>query len=285
MLFGTFSFPESLVCAKLRDTRLNNSGTDMQYILYMSFPFYVLVPPQKVHGKCGSNTVALPTRSLVFQRGIAGVTGYQVAWKDPRGVAGRRRRHGSPSSLCSVPTTRFQTEQARRLDFHRRALVTNLACCGPPAISPARISLLSLPLVLPLLPPLLPICLIFTVSAQPLPSDCFLRVPFIFFWSCQFSRLPHSLERRARVSPGYSASGTFQLACIPASGCVTDKMEQIPPGHCYLCFPAVTHKQAYTFPHVHGHMSLHAREMPGRQLPVLQMHRTDSSPTRGGQAL
>lgn len=25
-------------------------------------------------------------------------------------------------------------------------------------------------------------------------------------------------------------SGTFQLACIPASGCVADKMEQIPPG-------------------------------------------------------
>lgn len=27
-----------------------------------------------------------------FQRGIAGVTRYQVAWKDPRGVEGRRRR-------------------------------------------------------------------------------------------------------------------------------------------------------------------------------------------------
>lgn len=45
MLFGTFSFPESLVCAKLRHTRLNNSATDMQYILYMSFPLYALVPP------------------------------------------------------------------------------------------------------------------------------------------------------------------------------------------------------------------------------------------------
>lgn len=141
------------------------------------------------------------------------------------------------------------------------------------------------PLVLSLLPTLLPICLIFTVSAQPLPPNCFLHVPFIFFWSCQFSHLPHSLERWARVSPGYSASGTFQLACIPASGCVRDKMEQIPPGYCYLCFPAVTHKQAYTFPHMHSHMSLHARKMPGRQLPVLQMHQTDSSPTGEGQAL
>lgn len=32
-------------------------------------------------------------------------------------------------------------------------------------------------------------------------------------------------------------------------------MEQIPPGYCYLCFPPVTHKQAYTFaraqPHEH----------------------------------
>lgn len=155
---------------------------------------------------------------------------------------------GSPFSLCSVPTTHFLTEQARRAEFHRRALVTNFACCGLPAIFPALISALSLSLVLSLLPTLLPICLIFTVSAQPLPPNCFLHVPFIFFWSCQFSRLPHSLERWARVSPGYSVSGTFQLACIPASGCVRDKMEQIPPGYCYLCFPAVTHKQAYTFP-------------------------------------
>lgn len=42
---------------------------------------------------CGTNTVGLPTRSVAFQRGIAGVTRYQVAWKDPRGVPGCRRCH------------------------------------------------------------------------------------------------------------------------------------------------------------------------------------------------
>lgn len=125
-------------------------------------------------------------------------------WSDslPSGVEGSSWRSGmleppfgSPSPLCCVPTTRFQREQAGGLEFHRRASVTNFACCGLPAIFPALISLLSLPLVLSLLPTLLPICLIFTLSAQPLLPNCFLRVPFIFLRSCQFSRLPHSLER------------------------------------------------------------------------------------------
>lgn len=91
----------------------------------------------------------------------------------------------------------------------------------------------------------------FSLSHQLFPP-CFLY----FLLSCQFSHLPPSLERWAHVSAVYSVSGTFQLARTPASGCVGDKMEQIPPGYCYLCFPAVTHKQSYTFTHVHSHMSL-----------------------------
>ena len=54
-------------------------------------------------------------------------------------------------------------------------------------------------------------------------------------------------------------SATFQLACIPASGCVEDKMELIPPGYCYLCFLPVAHQQSYTFTHTHkeNYMSTH----------------------------
>ena len=93
-------------------------------------------------------------------------------------------------------------------------------------------------------------CLVFTVSFRSLPSNFFFPVsPRLY--SCQFSCPPCSLERQACVSPVYRVSGTFQLACIPASGCVGDKMELIPPGYCYLCFPPVTHKQTYTFTHTH----------------------------------
>lgn len=88
---------------------------------------------------------------------------------------------------------------------------------------------------------------------------------------CQSPPPPLPCRKRwACVSPVYCVSGTFQLACIPASGCVGDKMEPIPPGCCYLCFPPVTHKQTYTFKHASargpsaGLLGPSAADAPGR---------------------
>lgn len=87
------------------------------------------------------------------------------------------------------------------------------------------------------------------------PINCFLLAFSYSLSCCQFSRLPRLLERWACVSQVYSMSGTFQLACIPASGCVGDKMEQIPPSYCYLCFPPVTH--THTNKHTSSHVRIH----------------------------
>lgn len=107
--------------------------------------------------------------------------------------------------------------------------------------------------------------------------------------SCQFSRLPHSLEGRVCVSPVYCVSGTFQLARILASGCVGDKMELIPPGYCYLRFPPVTHKQTYTFAHAptQPHEAHIHGICQGTSSLALQIHWTDrySRLTKGGQEL
>lgn len=87
----------------------------------------------------------------------------------------------SPFSLCSVLTTHFQTEQAQHLELHGPAFITSFACCSLPAIFPTLISALSLPLVLSLLPTLLPICLIFTISVQPLPPIVSSMFPLFSF--------------------------------------------------------------------------------------------------------
>lgn len=116
-----------------------------------------------------------------------------------RGMQQMHRFFGSPFSLRSLgaddtfPDRTGTARGASQAIFTGK--VTSFACCGPPAIFPTLIPALSLPLVLSILPTLLPICLIFTVSAQLVPPIVFLHVPFIFFWSCQFSHFPHSLER------------------------------------------------------------------------------------------
>ncbi len=84
------------------------------------------------------------------------------------------------------------------------------------------------------------------------PINCFFPCFSCSLSGCQFL-VCLACWKGKRVSLVYSVSGTFQLACIPASGCVGDKMELIPPGYCYLCFPPVTHKQTYTFTHAQPH--------------------------------
>lgn len=235
----------------------------------------MLVPPQKKSARVESQWIYV--EQTLTANTLGGISA-KNCWSHslPSGVEGSSWRtgtpFGSPSPPCSVPSTHFWTEQARRLDFQRRALATNFACLttlfllfrhSSPHFFPfVSFSPYQLSLSRPIVSSMLPLCS-FGAANSPV---------FLTRWKGE------------RVFHQDTASGTFQLACIPASGCVRDKMEQIPPGYCYLCFPAVTHKQAYTFPHMHSHMSLHARKMPVRQLPVLQMHRTDSSPTRGGQA-
>lgn len=231
---------------------------------------------------CVANTLR-----AAFQWGIVRVTCYQVAWKDPCAVEGCSRRHLVLHFHCTRCRWHI-SRQNRHGQAHgvSQASLSYQFCLLWSACNFPHSYLSSISSSCSVYPAHTSSYLShFHRISSASPANCFLHVPFIFFWSCQSSHFPHSPERWAHVSPGYSVSGTFQLACIPASGSVTDKMEQIPPGYCYLCFPAVTHKQAYTFTHMHSHMSLYAWKMPGRWLLVLQMHWTDSSPTRGGQAL
>ena len=57
-------------------------------------------------------------------------------------------------------------------------------------------------------------------------------------------------------------SATFQLASIPASGCVEDKMELIPPGYCYLCFPPC-HTPTVVYLHTYSQIVPH-EHTPGK---------------------
>lgn len=158
------------------------------------------------------------------------------------------------------------------------ALLSSLqfSCLYPPSLSH--------PLVLSLLPLLL--------------------FPFVSFSTYHFGlshqwfslSLPHSPAANSLVCCAcwkgermfHCVSGTFQLACIPASGCVADKIEPIPPSYCYLCFLPVTHKQSCTCAHTRT-CSYMSRRVENTRVPapVLQMHWTDSYSklTRGGQVL
>lgn len=103
----------------------------------------------------------------------------RTVWKDPHAVEGCWRCHLLLHFHC-VQCWHHISRQNRHnmLELHRPAFVTNFACCSLPAIFHTLISALSLPLVLSLLPTLLPICLIFTISVQPLPpivSSIFFR--------------------------------------------------------------------------------------------------------------
>lgn len=172
VLYVLISWISGVCEAKTTQThaRLNNSAMNMHYILNMNFPLCVL------RFCCGTRwnysggvgrTVALPTH---WERHVSEELTVTPNWMF-RSIHMLQR--DAEDAICfsnfTVLTTHFQTEQAQHMELHRPAFVTSSACCSLPAIFPTLISALSLPLVLSLLPTLRPICLIFTISVQPLP--------------------------------------------------------------------------------------------------------------------
>lgn len=113
-----------------------------------------------------------------------------------RGMQQMHRFFGSPFSPRSVPMTHFQTEQGTRRftgDFHRQSYQFCLlwSACNLPHSYPSSISASC-----SVYPPHTPSHLShFHRISSASPANCFLHVPFIFFWSCQFSHFPHSPER------------------------------------------------------------------------------------------